>query len=87
MTRRDKFAKCFFIIVSYAFSGSKNYVQYFYTNALNNVISHYMLQSNERNSYENTEYMPSQTECNTNKFERYYIEMKMTEIMNKRKYE
>jgi len=51
------------------------------------VISHYMLQSNERNSYENTEYMPSQTECNTNKFERYYIEMKMTEIMNKRKYE
>jgi hypothetical protein len=37
-------------------SGSKNYVQYFYTNALNNVISHYMLQRNELNSYENTEY-------------------------------
>jgi hypothetical protein len=39
-------------------SGSKNYVQYFYTNALNNVISKksLMFQRNELNSYENTEY-------------------------------
>ncbi len=61
MTRRDKFAKCFFITVMLLVghnSGSKNYVQYFYTNALNNVISKksLMFQRNELNSYENTEY-------------------------------
>ncbi len=81
MTWRDKFSKCFFITVSYAFSGSKNCVQYFYTIMWSHIICfkemnsiHMRIQSIYRVYTEYIQNIYRIYECNTNRALLYWNE-------------